>query len=88
MDSGSTDATVRIAEAAGCHVVSHPFDNYAAQRNWAFDHLPLTTPWVLSLDADERLTPELRDEIAEVVTADDPAFTGWMLKKQTWFMGR
>ena len=88
VDSGSTDATVAIAEAAGCSVVAHPFANYAAQRNWAFDQLPITTPWVLSLDADERLTPELRDEIAKVVAADDPAFAGWMLKKQTWFMGR
>jgi glycosyltransferase involved in cell wall biosynthesis len=88
VDSGSTDATVAIAEAAGCMVVSHPFENYAAQRNWAFDHLPLGTPWVLSLDADERLTPELKHEIAAVVAADDPAFAGWMLRKQTWFMGR
>jgi glycosyltransferase involved in cell wall biosynthesis len=88
VDSGSTDATVAIAEAAGCTAVSHPFDNYAAQRNWAFDHLPLSTPWVLSLDADERLTPALRDEIAEVVATSDPAFAGYMLKKQTWFMGR
>ena len=77
-----------IAEAAGCQVVEHSFDNYAAQRNWAFDHLPVDTPWVLSLDADERLTPELRNEIASVVAADDPAYSGWMLKKQTWFMGR
>ena len=80
VDSGSSDATVAIAEAAGCAVVSYPFDNYAAKRNWAFDHLPIDTPWVLSLDADERLTPELRDEIAAVVAADDPAFSGWMLK--------
>ena len=88
VDSGSTDATVAIAEAAGCEVVKHPFENYAAQRNWAFDHLPIATPWVLSLDADERLTPELRDEIARVVADDDPAFAGYMLRKQTWFMGR
>jgi glycosyltransferase involved in cell wall biosynthesis len=88
VDSGSRDATVAIAEAAGCTVVSHPFENYAAQRNWAFDQLPLDTPWVLSLDADERLTPELKHEIAAVVAADDPAFAGWMLRKQTWFMGR
>lgn len=88
VDSGSTDRTVAIVEAAGCEVVEHPFENYAAQRNWSFDHLPIATPWVLSLDADERLTPELRDEIARVVAADDPGFDGYMLRKQTWFMGR
>lgn len=88
VDSGSADRTVEIAEAAGCEVVAHPFENYAAQRNWAFDHLSITTPWVLCLDADERLTPGLRDEIAGVVAADEPGFDGYMLRKQTWFMGR
>lgn len=88
IDSGSGDATVAIAEAASCEVVSHAFENYAAQRNWAFENLPITTPWILSLDADERLTPRLRNEIAAVVAAYDPTFAGYMLKKQTWFMGR
>jgi hypothetical protein len=69
-------------------VVVHPFENYAVQRNWAFDHLPLVTPWVLSLDADERLTPAMRDEIGALVAADDAAFDAYMLRKQTWFMGR
>ena len=60
VDSGSTDRTLEIARAAGCRVVAHPFENYALQRNWAFDHLPIGAPWTLCLDADERLTPELR----------------------------
>jgi glycosyltransferase involved in cell wall biosynthesis len=63
VDSGSTDRTLEIARAAGCHRVQHPFENYALQRNWAFDHLPIATPWTLCLDADERLTPDLVDEI-------------------------
>src|SRR5688500_496630 len=62
VDSGSTDRTVELARAAGCRVVHHPFETYARQRNWALDHLPLGTPWVLCLDADERLTPELAAE--------------------------
>ena len=44
VDSGSTDRTVEIARAAGCQVALHPFENYALQRNWAFDHLPIGTP--------------------------------------------
>ena len=44
VDSGSTDHTLAIARAAGCHVVEHPFENYALQRNWAFDQLPITHP--------------------------------------------
>src|SRR5947209_11471033 len=59
VDSGSTDLTVEIARGMGATVLDHPFENYAAQRNWAQDHLPWSTSWILHLDADERLTPEL-----------------------------
>ena len=88
VDSGSADRTVEIARAAGCHVVEHPFENYAVQRNWAFDHLPIRTPWTLCLDADERLTPELVDEIKETVARQDSLNDGYMLRKRTIFMGR
>ena len=88
VDSGSTDRTLEIARAAGCHVVEHPFESYAVQRNWAFDHLPIDTPWTLCLDADERLTPELVDEIEETVARQDSPFDGYMLRKRTIFMGR
>ena len=88
VDSGSRDGTVAVAEAAGCDVVEHPFENYAAQRNWAFDHITVTTPWTLCLDADERLTPDLRDEIAGILARDDSPYAGYMLKKRTFFMGR
>ncbi|MBK8907415.1 MAG: glycosyltransferase family 2 protein [Rhodospirillales bacterium] len=88
VDSGSTDRTIEIARCAGCEIVEHPFENYAAQRNWAFDNLPVTTAWTLCLDADERLTPDLRVEIAGVLASDTPGFDGYMLRKQTWFMGR
>jgi glycosyltransferase involved in cell wall biosynthesis len=88
VDSGSTDRTLEIARAAGCHVVEHPFENYAVQRNWAFDHLPIDTPWTLCLDADERLTPELVGEINDTLTRHDGPFDGYMLRKRTIFMGR
>ena len=88
VDSGSTDRTLEIARAAGCHVVEHPFENYALQRNWAFDHLPIGAPWTLCLDADERLTPELVGEIKETVSQQDSPFDGYMLRKRTIFMGR
>jgi len=88
VDSGSTDRTLEIARAAACHVVEHPFENYAVQRNWAFDHLPIGTPWTLCLDADERLTPELVDEIKETVSRQDSPYNGYMLRKRTIFMGR
>ena len=63
VDSGSTDNTAAIAEAAGATVVHHAFEGYAQQKNWALDNLPFGSPWVLIIDADEALTPQLRAEV-------------------------
>ena len=63
LDSGSTDGTVQIAREAGAKVHSNPFQGFGQQRNWAIDHIPHAHPWTLHLDADERLTPELVDEL-------------------------
>jgi glycosyltransferase involved in cell wall biosynthesis len=59
VDSGSTDNTVSIAEKAGCYVVNRQWKTYSEQLNWAIENLPIKTQWVMRLDADERLTPEL-----------------------------
>jgi glycosyltransferase involved in cell wall biosynthesis len=88
VDSGSTDRTLEIARDAGCQVVEHPFENYARQLNWAFDHLPIATPWTLCLDADERLTPELAAEIGALLERPQAPHDGYMLRKRTLFMGR
>ncbi len=88
VDSGSDDDTVRIAKEAGGHVCHHEFENYAAQRNWAFENLPINTPWTLCLDADERLTPELRWEIIERISVPDGGPDGYMMKRRTYFLGK
>ena len=91
VDSGSTDGTLALAAAYGARTVNHPFLNYAAQRNWALRHLPIGTEWVLNLDADERLTPELVAEINEQLAAgstDAPDVDGYLVRKRTVFMGR
>ena len=88
VDSGSTDATIEIARRAGATVFTHPFENYAAQRNWAQKNLPFHTNWVLHLDADERLTPALVKEITRVLKAPPDAMNGFLLRKRTIFMGR
>ena len=53
VDSGSSDRTKEIAEGFGASVVVHEFKNQAEQFNWALDNLPLSTDWILKLDADE-----------------------------------
>jgi glycosyltransferase involved in cell wall biosynthesis len=88
VDSGSTDRTVEIVRAGGVQVVAHAFENYAAQRNWAQQHLPLRGEWVLHLDADERLTPALVEEINRGLLAPPPDVDGFLLRKRTVFMGR
>lgn len=66
VDSGSTDGTREIAARYGAVVVEHPFETHAKQWNWALQNLPISTNWILALDADQRVTPELRGEIVEV----------------------
>jgi glycosyltransferase involved in cell wall biosynthesis len=88
VDSGSTDATVEIARAAGARVVEHPFEHYGAQRNWAIDHLPIASDWTLHIDADERITPELQRSITAVLASGASEATGYLVSRRTMFMGR
>src|SRR5947208_3398700 len=66
-DSFSTDRTVELAVAAGARVIQRQFDNYAGQRNAALQTIEYKNPWILILDADERTTPELVQEMRSVV---------------------
>ena len=87
VDSFSQDRTVEIARARGAHAVQHPFETYARQKNWALDTVPLRHEWVLILDADERVTPELRAEI-ESLLAGGPACAGFYVNRRLIFLGR
>ncbi len=88
VDSGSTDSTLPIAEKHGAHIVSHPFEDYGKQRNWAIDNLPLKHDWQLHLDADERLSPELSARINALRGAFPAAVDGYFLPRLLHFMGR
>ncbi len=91
VDSGSTDRTVEIAARYGARVVRHPFESHARQWDWALRNLPVTGEWVLALDADQRLTPELRAEITERVAghpAGDGDPVGYFIKRRQIFRGR
>jgi glycosyltransferase involved in cell wall biosynthesis len=68
VDSGSSDDTVDVARSQGCHVVVHPFDTFARQRNRALDLS--RGDWVLSLDADERPTDRLVEEVCRAAVQD------------------
>lgn len=63
LDSYSTDRTVEIASSFGAKIFYRKFDNFSNQRNFALEQLPITTPWVFFIDADELLSSELKIEI-------------------------
>lgn len=89
VDSGSDDATVAIARAAGADVLTHPFETHARQFNWALDNADISTAWCLRLDADERLTPALAVELEALMAehAHDEV-NGIVMRAWLYFMGR
>jgi glycosyltransferase involved in cell wall biosynthesis len=85
VDCGSTDATLAIARNAGAHVFEEPWKGFAAQKNSAIAHA--TGDWILSLDADEEVSPELAHEIQALLAAE-PAFSAWRIPRLNHFLGR
>jgi glycosyltransferase involved in cell wall biosynthesis len=88
VDSGSRDRTVEIAEAAGAEVVRFDYPGRGPKKkSWALQNLELRNEWVLLLDADERVPPELWREI-EGVLANPAAADGYYVDRELVFMGR
>ena len=88
VDSFSTDGTAEIAEAMGARVLKHAFVNHAQQFQWALDNAEISTPWVMRLDADEVIEPELIVEMLEKIPALPTTVVGINLKRKHIFMDR
>jgi glycosyltransferase involved in cell wall biosynthesis len=88
VDSGSRDRTRDIARAAGAYVYEHPFESQSAQLNWAVDSLPISTPWMMRLDADEWLTAELASELKTLLPDLPDDLTGLEINRRVFFWGR
>jgi glycosyltransferase involved in cell wall biosynthesis len=88
VDSFSTDRTAEIAEELGARVSKHVFVNHASQFQWALDHAEIVTPWIMRLDADEVIEPDLLAEILEKVPTLPESVVGINLKRKHIFMGR
>lgn len=87
IDSGSTDGTPSIAAARGARVVLQPWLGFGRQRQAAERHA--TQPWILMLDADERVTPDLERELrARWAEWDRRGVVAIALPRRTWYMGR
>jgi (heptosyl)LPS beta-1,4-glucosyltransferase len=85
-DSLSTDATVKLAQELGAEVIQHPFDNYADQRNAALDAVMERTDWVLFVDADERVTLELAQEVRQAIA--NPDYVAWRIPRYNYLFGK
>jgi glycosyltransferase involved in cell wall biosynthesis len=87
VDSGSSDRTVDLARAAGAKVfIAADWPGFGAQKNRALAHA--TQPWVLSVDADERITPALQAEIVRVVNDPGSRFDAWDMPRKSSFCGQ
>ncbi len=86
IDSYSLDDTVGIALRHGVRVVQRGFRGFGDQWNFALRELPITAPWTMKLDPDERLTPELKAAIQSAISTND--VDAIRVRRRLWFMGR
>jgi glycosyltransferase involved in cell wall biosynthesis len=87
VDSQSADGTPEIARSFGAKVVQfHYAGGWPKKRQWAVDTLPLSHDWILLIDADESLTPELAEEISRAI--ENPDFDGYYISLRMYFLGR
>ncbi len=87
VDSQSNDNSVEIAQSYGANVVQFKFNgHWPKKKNWSLDNLPFRNEWVLIVDCDERITPELWEEIEQAIQQDE--YTGYYLNRRVFFLGK
>ena len=87
VDAGSTDRTQEIARQAGALLFANPWPGYGPQKNFAFDQA--RGEWILIVDADERITPALRDEIRQLLRGEpSPAYDAYDVPRRNYCFGR
>lgn len=86
VDSGSSDRTAEIARAARARVVPRRFDDFSSQKNFAVAQA--SNEWVFSIDADERATPELAEEIRKTIRHAPPAAGGYRVSRDNYIFGK
>lgn len=89
IDAFSADKTLEIARTyPNVQTFQHKWENYSQQKNWALDNLPFSNEWIFILDADERVAPELRDEIIKVVNNPYTEESGFYVNRRFIFLGK
>ena len=85
VDSFSTDKTVEIAQNLGAKVYQNPWINYALQFQWGIDNCSISTEWVMRMDADEYILPELQTEISNKIQNIQDKVSGIYIKRRVYF---
>lgn len=89
IDSHSSDGTQEIARSLGAEVIEHDWPgNQAAQFNWTIDNINIDTQWILRIDADEYLLPELIEEVKQKIHELPDDVTGVFFKRRHIFLGK
>jgi glycosyltransferase involved in cell wall biosynthesis len=87
VDSQSSDRSGEICSSYGANVVQFHFNGrWPKKKNWSLENLPFRNDWVLIVDCDERITPELWDEIA--IAIQNPDYNGYYLNRRVFFLGQ
>ncbi len=88
LDSFSTDQSVEIAKREGARVIQRRFDNWASHQNWAMDNISFKYDWAFYIDADERMTDELRAEIQSIASEAKRPEVAFYCGRKNFFMGQ
>ena len=88
VDSFSSDETEIICQQRGARFFQNKFSGFGQQRNWALDHTAPKYAWILILDADERVTPLLVQEMAAIASADPIGVGAYRLRRRFYMWGR
>lgn len=88
VDSFSTDWTEEICRSRGVRFFQHEFEGFGSQRNWALDQIETKYPWILILDADERVPPALADELSDKAAQGDPGIGAYRVRRRFYMWGR
>ena len=88
VDSFSSDKTVEICEQLGAKVFQRGWKNYADQFQWGLENCPIDTEWVMRMDADEYIEPDLIAELPKVLSMTDNNTTGFYIRRKYFFLGQ
>jgi len=88
LDSGSTDKTISICKQYGANLLHHDFENHPRQWDFALKNFQVKTPWVICLDADQTVTPELKAKLQNFNDEDHEGIDGIYFNRKNFFKGR